>query len=91
VLLEKANKCALGTKCFAVCESKAVAGAHRVQNPFSEIDAQQLLKLLAWTELLRQHSSMISVAWMTFYRLGKRVSKLFSSSSSGIPVRTKRV
>jgi len=52
VLLEKANKCALGTKCFAVCEWKVAAAAHPVQNPFSEIDAQQLLKLLPWTELL---------------------------------------
>lgn len=83
VLLEKANSCGLGTKCFASCEWIVAAGAHRVQNPLSEMDAQQVLTLLLWTELLSQHSSMISVAQIVFYRFGKLVSKLFCSSSYG--------
>jgi hypothetical protein len=77
VLLEKANKCALGTKCFASCECKAAALAHRVQNPFSETDAQQVLTLLFWIELLSQHSSMISMAQIGFLPLWQTGEQAF--------------
>ena len=65
-LLEKANKCALGTKRSASCEWKAAADTHRVQNPFSEIHAQQALTLLP---LLPLYSFVISVPQVAFTAL----------------------